>query len=200
MVHTSKPKLNLSLDIETTGLKPGCGVWQIGCVAVEMPEHSFCVTVDPIAVLNSWPMDGTTVKWQQEKNRENWELAHLHFDCQEVITALVSFADWYRGLAANYDIRLWTKGPHFDIAILDAAYDRIGHPSPWKYNSIRDMRTLESLFPDVQVPKPDGAHNALVDAKHQAEVIRACLEDLDHIRSQSEQYHNQEMDKLRHGE
>lgn len=175
----TKPSLNLSLDIESVGLRPGSGVWQIGCIAIENPELKFYGTLHPTAASSPpFTFDEITIQWQREKNTANWQAA---YDLNNYVYArhlLLDFAEGYRNLAANYDIYLWTKGPHFDIALLDEAYRRLGLNAPWKYHSIRDMRTLQHLFPNVQVPKPDGLHDALVDAKYQGEVIKACFEEM----------------------
>lgn len=175
----SNPNLtrNLSLDLETGGITPGCGIWQIGCVVLEDPRIQFKATINPKVMFGApWTVDGNTLKWQQDKNKSNWEAAFDNYDYITISSALRAFADWYKALEVNFNLYLWTKGPHFDIAILDEAYRRTGSPIPWKYNSIRDMRTLQHLFPNVEVPKPDGTHDALVDALWQADIIRACFQ------------------------
>ena len=72
-------------------------------------------------------------------------------------------------MPAPYEI--WGNGADFDNPILEAAYDLLKMPAPWKYNEGRCYRTLKSLFPTVvAIPQAANAkHNALLDAKNQAE-------------------------------
>jgi len=72
---------------------------------------------------------------------------------------------------------IWCKGTDFDISILCNAYNLIGYPVPWKYNKVRDLRTLIKLFPQVPAPpKPDNLHNALTDARWQTQHLISILE------------------------
>lgn len=184
----TKSAINLSLDIETVGLRPGSGIWQIGCIAIENPDWLFKATISPTEALKPpFSFEDATVRWQLEKNLENYDKAFYSFSQPDIRSMLLAFGDWYRNLAANHEIFLWTKGPHFDIAILDEAYSRFGLDAPWKYYSIRDMRTLQHLLPNVQVPKPAGLHDALVDAMYQGEVIKKCLENMQYLRGKDEQ-------------
>lgn len=41
---------------------------------------------------------------------------------------------------------LWTRGPHFDIALMNSLIKDCGARSPWKYYSIRDIRTLLAVL------------------------------------------------------
>lgn len=79
---------------------------------------------------------------------------------------------------------VWTRGA-FDVAILQEKYRRFHMDTPWKFNKVRDVRTLEAAVRDVygnsrrprrqQVCTP---HNALYDAIYQARCVQEYVASL----------------------
>jgi len=73
-----------------------------------------------------------------------------------------------------YDVRLWSNGASFDIPILEHIYRATGVKSPFHYGHHTCFRTFANLtkcrdlVPDLGVK-----HNALDDAKWQAETVIA---------------------------
>lgn len=72
---------------------------------------------------------------------------------------------------------LWCQGPTFDCTILEHAYKSYGKPIPWQYYTVRDSRTLCSIWPDR--PKPPVTHHALEDCRRQVDLVQATLKHLD---------------------
>ena len=73
--------------------------------------------------------------------------------------------------------QIWAQGAVFDIGILENLYQQLNTPVNWHYWQIRDSRTLFALL--KQDPRPanfDQAHNALVDAYHQARGVQRAFE------------------------
>lgn len=64
---------------------------------------------------------------------------------------------------------VWCKGTDFDVVILAHAYKQYGHTIPWKYNAVRDFRTIKKLFAGriTGYHINTDPHNALADAIHQ---------------------------------
>ena len=71
----------------------------------------------------------------------------------------------------------WANGPTFDANILEHAYKSYKMPLPWKFYTVRDARTVYSLWPDL--PKPPTSHNALEDCRRQIDMLQATLKHLD---------------------
>lgn len=117
--------------------------------------------------------DPETVEWWNKQGEE----AQGAFDNPtELKTALQLFSLWYAGVVSGEErdtVQLWTKGPHFDIAILQAAYDAVGLQAPWHYRSPRDMRTTmsDAGMTRDQENRTGIAHHALHDAISQALTI-----------------------------
>ena len=69
---------------------------------------------------------------------------------------------------------MWCKGTDFDTAILAHAFQQYKIPVPWKYNAIRDVRTLEKIL-SVASQKNENPHNALADALHQSRKLQQIM-------------------------
>ena len=78
---------------------------------------------------------------------------------------------------------VWGNGSNFDNRILREAYDHLGMKCPWHYRDDRDMRTYTDMLlqlgvrtgkyaPDEHpLTPPDCVHDALADARFQAQVM-----------------------------
>jgi len=76
----------------------------------------------------------------------------------------------------SYEVIAWANGTDFDISIIKDALKQCGFGTPWRYNNVRDYRTLAKLFPQIQRPTFVGEkHNALADAINQAEHLKLLL-------------------------
>lgn len=75
--------------------------------------------------------------------------------------------------------RIWVYGPHFDVAILQGLYESQRSDTPWRYNEVRDVRTLvkmaEAMGHDTRAAAVNECHHdALSDAKAQAQMVLAA--------------------------
>jgi hypothetical protein len=72
--------------------------------------------------------------------------------------------------------RIWAQGPTYDCNILEHAYKSYNKPLPWQFYSVRDSRTVFSLWP--QLPKPPTSHHALEDCRRQIGLLQQTLRHL----------------------
>ena len=72
--------------------------------------------------------------------------------------------------------RVWAQGPTYDCNILEHAYKSYNKPLPWKFYSVRDSRTVFSLWPGL--PKPPTSHHALEDCRRQIGLLQQTLKHL----------------------
>jgi DNA polymerase III epsilon subunit-like protein len=174
---------DISFDLETLGVDPGCVITQIGACAFDadnpaVERHRFNVFVDPQSCLDQ----GMTIKWstiawwlvQPEAARN----AMVTKETRHISNALDELRRWIAAASDPKSIRVWGHGATFDISLLEDAYRRCGIPVPWFYRNVRDLRTLRALAPDSLVlAAPSGALNAHVavdDAIMQADWITQC--------------------------
>jgi exodeoxyribonuclease VIII len=70
--------------------------------------------------------------------------------------------------------RIWAQGPTYDMTILEHAYKSYSKPLPWQYFSVRDSRTVFSLWPGLEAPP--ATHNALEDCRRQISMLQDTLQ------------------------
>ncbi|WP_323066009.1 3'-5' exonuclease [Aeromonas jandaei] len=102
-------------------------------------------------------------------------------------TALASLAEFIAMVKAHCKpgsyVQVMGNGPEFDNAIMAHAYESHGMALPWQFRANQSLRTpvwLGRLLLGID-PKYEGVfagtkHHALHDAKHEAEVLQAIID------------------------
>lgn len=164
--------LHVMVDLETFGTSPGCDVRSIGAVVF----NPFSGTFGDEFYINlrggtnfGLTRDPDTVAWWEQQSCAARNA--LDIDQRFIGEGLRAFSAWFCELGNPSDIRLWAHGPHFDEAILGAAYRAIGERQPWHYRAPRDTRTIYDAAGGIDIPFSGTEHNALDDAKHQARCV-----------------------------
>lgn len=167
-------RARVMVDIETLGTSPGCIILSIGAV--------------------KFNTDGLGAKFYRSVNAKSCEAAGLTADmdtldwwlsqdkdAQEVLTGgrslkpvLNEFSTFYKGSS-----EIWANAPTFDCSIMRAAYHALDMDEPWNYYDERCYRTLKTLPGYVKVEMEGTKHDALDDAKHQAEAIVQTLQNME---------------------
>lgn len=172
--------MDIMLDIETLGKKPGCVVLSIGActfdsVNMTMGTGHFNGHLELGAqVAAGLTVDPDTVLWWFKQSDE----ARMDAACRDRMdpfVALHAFVRWYTDMNGT---GIWGHGLNFDIPILEAVFSAVNLVHPWKYNAGRDTRTLFALaeknmgeFGTPNVLK----HSAHADAVFQAEETVKCI-------------------------
>jgi hypothetical protein len=161
------------IDLETMDTRPSAVILSIGAVKFDPATgelgDTFHKKVHALSQARRTTSDDT-IAWWQEQSEEAREAAFG--GTLNLPGVLFSFSQW---LGDNPIV--WGNGATFDISILESAYE---HNPPWHYRSVRDMRTLVALAPDVMmgVEFQGTEHVALDDARHQARVVSAVYREL----------------------
>jgi inhibitor of KinA sporulation pathway (predicted exonuclease) len=160
-------EFHFMVDLETLATIPSAAITEIGAVAIEGIDafHTHCY--DRLG-----QRDEDTVQWRYNNNllwKNEREAPHIS-------VALTEFFNWVEGKANGRPPILWCKGTDFDATIIKSACVNYSLSTPWKYNSIRDLRTLLSFFPQFVIPKSEVTHNALEDAAAQKRQLLQILE------------------------
>ena len=125
----------------------------------------------------------STLDWWQQQG----EKAKRCFEPEETISPR-EFHPALESICQSQDLsynwvkkycRWFTRGPHFDIAIMDSLFDDYGVTPPWKYFKVRDIRTwleCNGLEDNLKLVKPATMipHNALHDAAFDAYMLQQC--------------------------
>ena len=186
---------HVSIDLETLGKNPQAMITAIGAVKFDPHTGSlgdtFYRVIDLEASVGGGLMDVSTVLWWMKQD----QAARNHLIDPEVERvplpqALVELSEWL-GMNDDLpedqqypDVHLWQRGDK-DAQWLTSAYEGMGLKLPFPYWAVSDQRTLCRWVPVPGETMREGTHhNALEDAKFQAECIRAAFVELQYLREQ----------------
>ena len=168
----------IMIDLETMGNGPNAAILAIG--AVEFDRHLktigqvFYINVDlKSAVALGGVIDPDTVMWwmkQSDQSRSAFKGAAIN-----MAIALTTFSQWLHGRCEKKKLLMWGCGSDFDNVILASAYRNCGLELPWDFWNNRCYRTMKAMNPHVKMERSGTYHNALDDARSQAEHLLRIL-------------------------
>lgn len=182
-----KPKLKVEpefkdvmVDLETLGVTPGCIILSIGAVAFDPktnqlgPEFYVIVSTTSCRAHNL-KIDQSTLDWWEEQSEDAKEvLIHAEEGGLSLVEAMSAFTNYLSKFGLN-QVRIWGNGADFDNTILSCCYSAIEQKVPWSPWNGRCYRTLKNIIKGPKLKRQGTHHNALDDAKTQAEHAMSLL-------------------------
>lgn len=169
------PHPHIMVDLETMGTAPGSAIVSLGAVAFDPVDGRLGEEFYRVIDLRSCQRAGLTIDpatvmwWLQQSDAARAQLNSQ--DANQLSDALGWFATWWRRQNGQF---IWGHGANFDEPILSWAFRAAHVVVPWKYWDARCTRTLFALTGERPDRQKGTHHNALDDARAQAEaVIRA---------------------------
>jgi DNA polymerase III epsilon subunit-like protein len=166
---------NVMIDIETLGTAANSVILSIGAVSFDdegllADEFYSNINIDSCLDKGLVVEGRTVVWWMGQSDEARATLGTNELSLPVALQQLTNAFDWR-------DTLVWCNGLSFDLPILDSAYRACGMQAPWQYYNGRDYRTIKGelpkeIFRALEV-KPTIGHNALADAKAQAETLIA---------------------------
>lgn len=173
---------DVMLDLETFGTRHDALIVQIGaCYFDRMTGEigdTFSMNVSESILDKRFTIDYSTLKWWMEQSEEaRRSLFSDPHSIMYVLNELNRFLGSTDG-QKNDDILIWSHAT-FDIPILMHAYNVCETKYPIPYRNTRDLRTLMDLYGrKVELSREGTHHNALDDAKYQAQYASIALRNL----------------------
>jgi len=161
--------MHFMVDIETLDTRPSSVILSVGICPVLAADRasytSYYAELDPKQAGRTQSMD--TVYWWKEQT------GCPDKGTKALADALLEIQNYFWQITSKPII--WAKGIDFDTVILAHAYDSYRMRAPWKYNDVRDFRTVKKLFQDKIGPGITNtmAHHALEDAIFQSEQLES---------------------------
>ena len=180
MTNFMNEQMQVMLDLETLGNKPGSVIVAVGAVKFGAGKilEEFYERVDAQSCVSiGLQMDVSTVLWWMKQSDEARQELSTHGE--HINDVLVEFRDWL----GDSNAAIWGNGAAFDNVILSDAYAAAGMVRPWKYTNDRCYRTVKSLCPDIPCPHVGMHHHALDDARSQALHLMSLLEERPEVES-----------------
>lgn len=145
------------IDLETLGTDPGAVIVSVAAITKDGREFAANVDIDD-AMSYGLTIDPKTLRWWLRRYSK-----HLVSNPQPLRWVLGDLFRMYRGEL------VWVRGPDFDIPIIEAAAKAAGMNVPWKFWSVRDVRTAAMV---AQLDIPTKQHDALQDCRDDMAIIR----------------------------
>lgn len=174
---------DVMIDIETLGTSANCIILTVGAAkfnpnTVSAPIDNFYMrlSIDEQQQMNRCSEAETVDWWLKQDDAVRTEA----FDPDnriDIVTALTELSAFIKGSKS-----VWAQGPQFDMVILENIYQQFGIAKPWRYNIVRDCRTLFKIVGDFREANASGLHNALVDVHHQITGVQRCIEKINAIK------------------
>jgi hypothetical protein len=184
--------MDIMLDLETLGTKPGCVVLSIGALAfnplveeVTKPENGTLVFYQNVTIFDQLLLGLTpnpqTVEWWAIQSEEAKRA--LTTDKITLQGALFRFGNWCSKLPGPTQGKVWANSPDFDCSIMEHCGKLVGFDVPWSFRDKCDLRTLKRIaeYGGIDydaVPRVGTHHNALDDCYHQARVVQRIMKGL----------------------
>ncbi len=169
----------IMVDLETLGTTPGHCIASIGAVQFEpylgTVGAEFYTTISiPSQKKYGLKIDHDTFTWWLGQSSSaigsTFPRQPKHRDLK---MALQAFNQFY--LTDGQEI--WSHGANFDVPFLEQAMVACDMRPAWGYRDVRCSRTVAALA-DVHVERVGAAHNALSDARFQANYINEVFKEL----------------------
>jgi Exonuclease. len=165
------------IDIETLGTEPGCIIFSVGAVTFDADG----VTDELLLSINlssaqaaGLEVDANTVEWWLQQSPE----AQAQLQGGD---SLDSALNGLKGFVSGADT-FWACSPAFDMVLLNAAFDAVDLETPWRFYQCRDYRSFRetlTTWPEREQESVD--HNALDDARYQAECLIEAVDASDEV-------------------
>lgn len=168
-------KTHLMIDIETLDIIPTSIVLSVGAVLFNknniLEEYYAPLNIFE-QILKDRTMSQSTIDFWKKQNDE---AKNIGTSVNNVKTCLTILSDLVNNYEELEQVKVWGKGPHFDVSIIESLMRDFDVNIPWKFWNVRDVRTFME-YKNVRKPKDQGvAHNALDDAIYQAKIIQSGL-------------------------
>lgn len=181
---------HLMVDIEAFGKKADSPVVSIGAVFFDPStgntglEFYKVVSLESSMASGGVPDASTIIFWLKASLEARSEL--VMDDAIPLDDALLQLNEFIAENAANGpdSVQVWGNGATYDNVLLEASYDRVGIPCPWKFWNNRDVRTIVELGkavgckPRYEIPFEGEPHKAISDALHQVKYVSAIWQRL----------------------
>lgn len=121
--------------------------------------------------------DEDTINWWAQQSPEAQEEAFGEEDRLSLKDSLYVLSRMAEVCGPKKHARIWSKGPTYDIMMLENAMEQVGVRIPWSFWNVRDARTVYGLCPTLNTTKNGPiSHRALDDCRRQIVLLREAFE------------------------
>lgn len=179
---------NVMIDIETTGTAHHSAI--VSAAAAVFNPLTGEIFAEEYVKFN-WKedckicggkIDADTVEWWLKKSAEAQVELITSGNQLPTDDALMRIFEFIRKHCDEGPVYVWAKSPSFDLSLIKDAAERCCIPKemiPWKFWNERDVRTIEGIGAQLNIPLPYGkkdvTHHALSDVRGQIRNVAAVM-------------------------
>jgi len=179
--------IHISLDLETLGTAPGSTILSVGAVVFSPdglgPTFHKVISRKTCRAAGLTEDPETAEWWRRQSAEAQATLREATSGGEPLGDVLHAFGRWTTWTGSCNKggppgVLVYGNGAAFDNALLAAAARACGFAPLWDHRNDRCYRTLRALRPAIEMRRTGTFHNALDDAKSQAEHAVRILDDL----------------------
>lgn len=168
---------HVMIDLETLGTKSTSVFLSIAAVPFDPVAgcrgDAFVRNVDLQSAMDTGlTIDASTLKWWLEQRPDI--MKRMFHNASELLEVMGEFHEWWNKHQFIYP---WGNSASFDLKILEHGFHKVNMELPWKFYNERCYRTMAAIFP-VDLPKPDEAHDPVVDCTYQIKKLQRIYRNL----------------------
>ena len=186
-----QPKLICMTDIESLDVGPRSIVSQVAMVfaPVDDPETVIdevlvYLPIQPQIALKRTLSAKTLVFWMSQSDAARKEFEQNTGDDFEELPSLIRhLIRKFGSIVGDEPVELWARGPQFDVTNIESLALDCGLEMPWRYDSVRDLRTLMALagLKTADIPRDNEKyppHMAVADCHYQIQQYAEAMRQL----------------------
>lgn len=184
-----KNRLEVMLDLETTGLEENSGILEISLVPFfldgkEVDMEPFHKTIDLVSCfMEGMTFDrGTQHWWMKQDAKAKFQLRRN--EKTDIRKAIKEAHQWLSALCEGYEVHVWCRGLNFDIPKFERCVRTLLEEElPYKWWNLEDARTYAHAF-DVHTADIEFQgirHSALDDCRHQIRIVQEAYKRKENI-------------------
>jgi 3' exoribonuclease, RNase T-like len=161
------------LKIETSHTVGQVGLLCVACIKFSL-EHKLTqsyIGYISIESLERSQINRGTISWVMQNRKFTWDtIKKSNKNTVDVLTELSGFL-----LDMNSDFELWCNGSNFVEPIIAENYSRCGMVTPYRFDKVRDLRTVLSLFDRTMSDFSDNSGCSLAECEQQIIALNTVL-------------------------
>lgn len=175
-----KTRLEVMLDLETTGIEETSGILEISLMpffldGTPTDMEPLTKTIDLTSCwLEGMTFDKSTQRWWMKQDaKAKWQLRHS--EKTDIRKAIKEAHQWLSALCEGYEVHVWCRGLNFDIPKFERCVRTLLEEElPYKWWNLEDARTYTHAF-DVHTSDIEFQgipHSAVDDCRHQIRIVQ----------------------------
>ncbi|EBC2122183.1 3'-5' exoribonuclease [Salmonella enterica] len=179
---------NVMIDIETMGTQHHSAIVSVAIAIFNLltgeifAEEYIRIRWKEDCKICGGKIDPDTVEWWLKKSPEARAELITSDDQLPLSDSLMRLFEFIRKHCDGGPVYVWAKSPSFDLSLIKDAAERCAISSeeiPWKFWNERDVRTIEGVGAQLNIPLPYGkkdvTHHALADVRGQISNVATVM-------------------------